>query len=59
MNGLRSVLVEMAKLQETECRTAWNNSIIKNTVAQTSACMDNIQKYPLDADQVSCVATVA
>jgi hypothetical protein len=53
MNGLRSVLVEMAKLQESECRTAWNNSILKNA---TSVCQDkNFQKCSaLDADQVSC-----
>ena len=52
LNGLRSVLVEMAKLQESECRTAWNNSIIKNA---TNACKDkNFQNCTaLDADQVS------
>ena len=51
MNGLRIVLVEMAKLQESECRAAWNSSIIKNAAV---TCKDqDLQKCTLDVDQVS------
>jgi len=36
LKGLQSVFAEIVKLQETQCRTAWNQSVIKNAAEQSS-----------------------
>lgn len=54
LKGLQSVLIEAIKLQDSQCRQSWNNSIIKNAAEQTAAMNEKLKGFSqLNADNVS------
>ncbi len=54
LKGLQSVLIEVVKLQDGQCRNAWNNSVIKNAAEFTSCNLNEKLKdiSKLDSSQV-------
>lgn len=44
LKGLQSVIAEIVKLQETQCRTAWNKSVIKSAADQSSTAANETLK---------------
>lgn len=44
LKGLQSVIAEIVKLQESQCRTAWNKSVIKSAADQSSTAANGALK---------------
>lgn len=57
LKGLQSVLGEVVKLQEMQCKETWNHSVVKSAVEQTSQTVnEKVKEYSnLETGQVSAL----